>query len=125
MRGLRGPSSPISKKENIMTLTAKEFSVLPEIFKSARTTAIQHQGPFTLHFNLPGHNVPGAIDHGYGPLALIVEALLDPGPWLRFPPHTNDEIIIGARALSQRITRTACCARLPNKQEAFVPCVCA
>ena len=51
-----------------MTLTAKEFSVPPEIFKSARTTAIQHQGPFTLHFNLPGHNVPGAIDHGYGPL---------------------------------------------------------
>ena len=37
-----------------MTLTAKEFSAPPEIFKSARTTAIQHQGPFTLHFNLPG-----------------------------------------------------------------------
>src|ERR1700682_4301865 len=35
MRGLRGPSSPIFKKENIMTLTAKEFSVPPEIFKSA------------------------------------------------------------------------------------------
>jgi hypothetical protein len=51
-----------------MTLTAKEFSLPPEILKSARTTAIQHQGPFTLHFNMPGHNVPGAIDHGYGPL---------------------------------------------------------
>jgi hypothetical protein len=29
-----------------MTLNAKEFSAPPEIFKSARTTAIQHQGPF-------------------------------------------------------------------------------
>jgi hypothetical protein len=93
------PSFPIFKKENIMTLTAKEFSLPPEIFKSARTTAIQHQGPFTLHFNLPGHNVPGAIDHGYGPLALIVESLLEPGTWIRFHPHTNDEIIIGARGL--------------------------
>jgi redox-sensitive bicupin YhaK (pirin superfamily) len=76
-----------------MALTAKESRVPPEIYKSARTTAIQHQGPFTLHFNLPGHNVPGAIDHGYGPLALIVESLLEPGTWIRFHPHKNDEII--------------------------------
>jgi quercetin 2,3-dioxygenase len=77
-----------------MTVTAKKFSALPEIFKSARTTTIQYPGPFTLHFNLPGHhNVPGAIDHGYGPLALIVESLLEPGTWVRFHPHTNDEII--------------------------------
>jgi hypothetical protein len=48
---------------------------------------------------MPGHNVPGAIDHGYGPLALIVESLLEPGTWIRFHPHTNDEIIIGARGL--------------------------
>lgn len=91
--GPRGPSSRITKKENVLTLTGNEYLALPAIFKSARTTTIQYQGPFTLHFNLPGHNVPGAMDHGYGPLALIVESLLEPGTWIHFHPHSNDEII--------------------------------
>ena len=39
---------------------------VPKIFKAAKTNMIQHQGPFTLHLNLPGYNVPGAVDHGYG-----------------------------------------------------------
>ena len=63
------------------------------IYKRPRTNAIQHQGPFTLHFNLPGANVHNANDHGYGPLALIVESTLEPGTHIRLHEHTNDEII--------------------------------
>ena len=76
-----------------MANTAQAVQTAPKILKSARTEVIQRQGPFTLHINLPGYNVPGTTDHGYGPLALIVESLLEPGTWIRLHPHTNDEII--------------------------------
>jgi redox-sensitive bicupin YhaK (pirin superfamily) len=64
-----------------------------EILKAPRTRIIQRQGPFTLHFNFPGFNLPEPIDHGYGPLALIVESTLEPGTHIRLHEHTNDEII--------------------------------
>ena len=59
-------------KSHIMLNHARTVQTAPEIFKAAKTNIIQHQGPFTLHMNLPGYNVPRAVDHGYGPLALIV-----------------------------------------------------
>lgn len=76
-----------------MASTAQAIQSVPKIFKSARTNIIRRQGPFTLHINLPGENVPGSTDHGYGPLALIVDSELAPGTWIRLHPHTNDEII--------------------------------
>jgi hypothetical protein len=79
----------LAQEENIMAVNAPT----PGIFKAVRTAVIRYQGPFTLHINLPGYNVPGAADHGYGPLALIVESLLEPGTWIRFHAHMNDEII--------------------------------
>lgn len=63
------------------------------IHKSPRTRHIQKQGPFTIHFNLPGHNLPDAQDHGYGPLAAIAESILEPGTLIGFHPHYNDEIV--------------------------------
>lgn len=63
------------------------------ILKAPRTRIIQHQGPFTLHLNLPGFNLPQPGDHGYGPLALIVESTLEPGTHIRLHEHTNDEIV--------------------------------
>ena len=63
------------------------------MFKASRTPLVQHQGPFTLHVNTPGYNVPGANDHGHGPLALVVESTLEPGTHIRLHEHTNDEII--------------------------------
>ena len=64
-----------------------------QILKAPRTRIIQRQGPFTLHLNLPGFNLPKPSDHGYGPLALIVESTLEPGTHIRLHKHTNDEII--------------------------------
>jgi hypothetical protein len=63
------------------------------IYKAPRTRWIQRQGPFTMHINGPGHNLAETGDHGYGPLALIVESLLEPGTWIRLHQHTNDEIV--------------------------------
>jgi quercetin 2,3-dioxygenase len=80
-------------KSHIMLNQARTVQTVPEIFKAAKTNIIQHQGPFTLHMNLPGYNVPHSGDHGYGPLALIVDSVLEPGTWIRLHPHTNDEII--------------------------------
>jgi redox-sensitive bicupin YhaK (pirin superfamily) len=75
------------------TVIERPAPATSKILKAKRTEVIQYQGPFTLHINLPGQSVPGAADHGYGPLALIVESLLEPGTWIRFHPHSNDEIV--------------------------------
>jgi redox-sensitive bicupin YhaK (pirin superfamily) len=76
-----------------MTIVLPNPDTAPEIHKLRRTSEIKRQGPFTLHMNAPGRNIPGWNDHGYGPLALIVESILEPGTWIRLHPHTNDEII--------------------------------
>jgi len=67
--------------------------ITSEIFKAPRTRIIRSQGSFTMHLNLPGFNLPEPDDHGYGPLALIVESILEPGTHIRLHEHTNDEII--------------------------------
>lgn len=63
------------------------------IFAAPRTDVSQDQGKFRIHFNFPGRNVPGHDDHGYGPLATVVESFMDPGTLIRMHQHRNEEII--------------------------------
>jgi redox-sensitive bicupin YhaK (pirin superfamily) len=58
-----------------------------------RTDVSQNQGTFRTHFNFPGRTVPGHDDHGYGPLATVVESFMDPGTLIRMHQHRNEEII--------------------------------
>lgn len=57
------------------------------------STVTQNQGKFRICFNFPGRAVPGHDDHGYGPLATVVESFLDPGTHIAMHPHRNEEII--------------------------------
>jgi redox-sensitive bicupin YhaK (pirin superfamily) len=50
-------------------------------------------GGFTIHANLPGRLIQGSNDHGYGPLAMVVESILVPGRLIKMHEHRNDEII--------------------------------
>ena len=63
------------------------------LYKAPRTTVSQDQGPFRIHFNFPGRNLPDHGDHGYGPLATVVESFMDPGTRIGMHPHRNEEII--------------------------------
>lgn len=63
------------------------------LYKAPRTTVTVPQGGFTINVNFPGHNVPGHTDHGYGPLSVIAESLLEPDTWIRLHEHANEEII--------------------------------
>jgi redox-sensitive bicupin YhaK (pirin superfamily) len=65
----------------------------PEIHTAPRTDVTQDQGKFRIHFNFPGWNRPGHDDHGYGPLATVVESFMDPGTLIRMHQHRNEEII--------------------------------
>ena len=49
------------------------------IYTAPRTDISQNQGKFRIHFNFPGRAVPEHEDHGYGPLATVVESFMDPG----------------------------------------------
>ncbi|WP_277541657.1 pirin family protein [Haloarcula laminariae] len=63
------------------------------LYKAPRTTVSQDQGKFRTHFNFPGRNLPDHGDHGYGPLATVVESFMDPGTLIGMHPHRNEEII--------------------------------
>ncbi|WP_336133789.1 pirin family protein [Natronomonas amylolytica] len=63
------------------------------IHTAPRTDVSQNQGKFRIHLNFPGHNLPGHDDHGYGPLATVVESFMDPGTLIRMHQHRNEEII--------------------------------
>ena len=65
----------------------------PHIHTAPRTDVSQSQGRFRTHFNFPGRAVPGHDDHGYGPLATVVESFMDPGTLIRMHQHRNEEII--------------------------------
>jgi len=64
-----------------------------QIYTAPRTAVSQNQGKFRIHLNFPGQAVPGHDDHGYGPLATVVESFMDPGTLIRMHPHRNEEII--------------------------------
>ncbi|WP_276272319.1 pirin family protein [Haloarcula litorea] len=65
----------------------------PEIHTAPRTDVSQDQGQFRTHFNFPGRAVPDHDDHGYGPLATVVESFMDPGTLIRMHQHRNEEIV--------------------------------
>jgi len=64
-----------------------------EIHTAPRTGVSQNQGKFRIHLNFPGRAVPGHDDHGYGPLATVVESFMDPGTLIRMHQHRNEEIV--------------------------------
>jgi redox-sensitive bicupin YhaK (pirin superfamily) len=63
------------------------------IYTAPRTDVSQNQGKFRTNFNFPGRTLPGHDDHGYGPLATVVESFMDPGTLIRMHQHRNEEII--------------------------------
>ncbi|APX96684.1 pirin family protein [Natronorubrum daqingense] len=62
-------------------------------YKAPPTTVSQNQGSFRTYFNFPGRLHPDHDDHGYGPLATVVESVLDPDTLISMHPHRNDEIV--------------------------------
>ncbi len=67
--------------------------VLDHSLQIPRTDVSQNQGSFRIHFNFPGRNHPDHDDHGYGPLAAVVESFMDPDTLISMHPHRNDEIV--------------------------------
>lgn len=63
------------------------------LYKAPRTDVSQNQGRFRIYFNFPGRNLPSHDDHGYGPLATVVESFLDPDTLISMHQHRNDEIV--------------------------------
>ncbi|MFB6119432.1 pirin family protein [Halosegnis sp.] len=63
------------------------------IHTAPRTDVSRNQGKFRIHFNFPGQTLPDHDDHGYGPLATVVESFMDPGTLIRMHQHRNEEII--------------------------------
>ncbi len=63
------------------------------IYTVPRVDISQNQGKFRIHFNFLGHAIPEPDDHGYGPLATVVESFMNPGTLIRMHQHRNEEII--------------------------------
>lgn len=63
------------------------------LYKAPRTTVSQNQGKFRIHLNFPGRNHPTHDDHGYGPLATVVESFMDPDTLISMHQHRNEEIV--------------------------------
>jgi redox-sensitive bicupin YhaK (pirin superfamily) len=61
--------------------------------KGERTFVVRDMGGFVVHINMPGWLKPRPVDHGLGPLAMVVESFLDPGRLIAMHEHRNDEII--------------------------------
>ncbi|WP_123538202.1 pirin family protein [Halosimplex salinum] len=70
-----------------------ESESTPKLYKAPRTDVSQNQGKFRIHLNFPGRNHPDHEDHGYGPLATVVESFMDPDTLISMHPHRNEEII--------------------------------
>ena len=64
-----------------------------DVFPAPRSEVFQDQGTFRTRFNFPGRNHPEHDDHGYGPLATVVESFMDPGTLIRMHQHRNEEIV--------------------------------
>ena len=47
------------------------------LHKLPRSDVTQDQGKFRIRLNFPGRAVPDHDDHGYGPLATVVESFMD------------------------------------------------
>ena len=65
----------------------------PEVHTAPRTDVSRNQGKFRVHFNFPGRLCPDHDDHGYGPLATVVESFMDPGTLIPMHRHREEEIV--------------------------------
>jgi quercetin 2,3-dioxygenase len=63
------------------------------LYKAEKTRHVIDQGKFVVRPAMPGLNIPGHPDHGYGPLALIAESFMAPDTWITMHEHVQDEII--------------------------------
>jgi len=63
------------------------------LYKAPRTDISQNQGKFRIHLNFPGRNHPDHDDHGYGPLAAVVESFMDPDTLISMHQHRDEEIV--------------------------------
>ncbi|WP_454849281.1 pirin family protein [Rhizobium binxianense] len=63
------------------------------LLKGGRTFVVRDMGGFVAHVNMPGWLKRKPTDHGHGPLAMVVESILDPGRVIAMHEHRNDEII--------------------------------
>lgn len=63
------------------------------LLKGERTFVVRDAGGFVAHVNMPGWLKPKPRDHGHGPLAMIVESLLNPGRLIAMHEHRDDEIV--------------------------------
>ncbi len=64
-----------------------------ELFPAPRSEVFRDHGSFRTRFNFPGRTLPDHDDHGYGPLATVVESFMDPGTLIRMHQHRNEEIV--------------------------------
>ena len=63
------------------------------LLKSRRTPITRDNGGFIARPNMPGWMLRRPVDHGHGPLAMVVESILHPGRLIALHEHRNDEII--------------------------------
>lgn len=63
------------------------------LLKGERTFVVRDMGGFIARINMPGWIKPKPSDHGHGPLAMVVESILDPGRLIAMHEHRNDEIV--------------------------------
>ena len=63
------------------------------LYKAPRTDVSQNQGQFRIYLNFPGRTLPAHDDHGYGPLATVVESFMDPDTLIPMHQHRNEDII--------------------------------
>ena len=66
------------------------------LYKAPRTDVSQNQGQFRIYLNFPGRTLPAHDDHGYGPLATVVESFMDPDTLILgvADPHPLTEALV-------------------------------
>lgn len=63
------------------------------LYRGAKSPVVRDMGGFKVRLNMPGWLLPWPRDHGYGPLAMVAETILDPGRLVAMHEHRNDEIL--------------------------------
>jgi len=63
------------------------------LYRGAKSPIVRDMGGFKTRLNMPGWLLPRPRDHGYGPLAMVVESMLEPGRLIAMHEHQNDEIL--------------------------------
>ncbi|WP_457578282.1 pirin family protein [Ensifer adhaerens] len=63
------------------------------LYRGAKSPIVRDMGGFKVRLNMPGWLLPWPRDHGYGPLAMVAETILDPGRLVAMHEHRNDEIL--------------------------------